>query len=254
MNGIWILLLLILTAVFPAIIVFFWFRVGKPLEGNLVPGGTRRRVPLTLPWFLASLAAGILSLFAAAMIQHTFFLPVPAGTAGTESWNGLAPVFFGVFVRIALVEEASRFLILVPLLAILNRRLTVYGSIGAAAGLVAGLGFAALENASYGMADINITLLRAFTAAPLHGACGIRVGAAVSSVRQHPLKALAFFVSAVLIHGAYNLMIVSPALPAALAIPTAYIALFASLSFIKDSGSDDENSINSRLFKMSREG
>jgi len=230
MNGILILLLLVLTAVFPAIIVFFWFRVKKS--------------PVTLPWFLASLAAGIISLFAAAMIQNSFF------QSGTESWNGIGAVFFGIFVRIALVEEASRFLILIPLLNIFNRRLSVPGvasAAGAAVGLVVGLGFAALENASYGTADINITMLRAFTAAPLHGACGIRVGAAVSAAERRPVKALGFFISAVLIHGAYNLLIVSPAFPAALAIPTAYIALFASLSFIKHSVGDDETSINSKL-------
>ena len=223
MNGIWILLLLVLSAVFPAVIVFFWFRV--------------RKSPVNLPWFLASLAAGIISLFAAAAIQSSFFLP------GSEWRGGLGPVFFGIFVRIALVEEASRFLTLVPLLKVLHRRLgrrfCADSALGAAIGLCAGLGFAALENASYGITDINITLLRAFSAAPLHGACGIRAGAAAAIARQHPVKALGLFIFAVLIHGAYNLFIVSPAFPSALAIPTAFIALFASLPLIKSAGIED---------------
>jgi len=219
MNGILILLLLLLAATLPAIIVFLWFRAGKS--------------GVTLPWFLASLAAGIFSLLLAALIQSLF---PPLGKGGQ---NGLGPVFFGIFIRIALVEEASRLFTLIPLLKAGNRWRNIDRYFAASLGLVAGLGFAAIESATYGVADINITLLRAFTAAPLHGACGIRAGAAVSIALRSPVKALGLFVSAVFIHGAYNLMIVSPVFPPALAIPTALIALFASLSFLKNPGGDE---------------
>ncbi|MCL2318911.1 MAG: PrsW family glutamic-type intramembrane protease [Treponema sp.] len=217
MNGIWILLLLIITAALPAIIVYFWFR--------------SRKSPVTLPWFLVSFTAGIVSLLAAVLIQNLF---PPSGG------GGLGQVFFGVFVRIALVEEASRLITLIPLLKAGNRRPGTDRTFGAALGLTAGLGFAAMENALYGTADIHITLLRIFSAAPLHGACGIRAGSAASIFRQHPVKALFLFLSAVLIHGAYNLMIVSPAVPSLLAVPTAFAAIFASLSSLKTSGEDDE--------------
>ena len=217
MNGIGILLLLILTAALPAILVFFWFRA--------------RKMQLTLPWFLASLAAGIVSLLAASMILY--FIPPPARQ------GGLGLLFFDIFIRIALMEETSRLVTLVPLLKAAGRRRPVNENIGPALGLAAGLGFAALESASYGMADINITLLRAFTAAPLHGACGIRAGAAVSIAKSRPLKALGLFISAVIIHGAYNLMIVNPAFPSVLAIPTALAALFASLPLVKSGGRDE---------------
>ena len=218
MSGIWILLLLILTAALPAIIVFFWFRSGKS--------------PVTLPWFLVSFAAGIISLLAAALVQ-SFFPHTGTG--------GLGSVFFGVFVRIALVEEASRFVTLIPLLKAGSRRRPPERTFGAALGLAAGLGFAAMENAFYGTADIHITLLRAFTAAPLHGACGIRAGTAASIFRQHPVKAIFYFISVILIHGAYNLLVVSPALPSLLAVPAAFAALFASLPLIKTPGDDNGN-------------
>ena len=218
MKGIWILLLLILTAALPLIIVFVWFRY--------------RKSPLTLPWFLAALIAGFISLFAAVLIQN--FFPSPGR-------DRLGPVLFGVFVRIALVEEASRLVTLIPLFLTGKRRGSTDTTFGAALGLAAGLGFAALENAVYGTADIYITLLRAFTAAPLHGACGIRAGAAVFSSGKHPAKAFFLFVSAVIIHGAYNLMIVSPGFPSVLAAPAAYAALFASLSYIKTAGKDEDN-------------
>ena len=107
---------------------------------------------------------------------------------------------------------------------------------GPALGLAAGLGFAALENAFYGMADINITLLRSFTAALLHGACGIRAGTAVSVIGERPLRALSLFISTVIIHGTYNLIIISPPVPSVLAIPIALAAFFASLYLLKSNG------------------
>ena len=223
MNGTWILILLILTAALPAIIVFFWFRA--------------RKSGVTLPWFLASLAAGIFSLLIVALIQRLFFPP------GRDGAGGLGSIFFAIFIRIALVEEASRLVTLIPLIKAGNRRRTMDRTFGAALGLAAGLGFAMIENASYGIADINIALLRVFTAAPLHGACGIRAGVSVSIFKQRPVKALFLFISAVIIHGAYNLMIVSPAIPSVLAVLVAFAALFASLFYIRDSEIDNENVI-----------
>jgi len=209
MSGILILLLLLLSAALPVIIIFVWFRARKRF--------------ITPSWFLASLAAGLVSLLPAVLIQSLF--PPPGGT-------GPGQLFFSVFIRIALVEEASRFIPLAPLLAAGNRRVNAGKAFYASLGFIAGLGFAMVENATYGIADINITLIRAFTAAPLHGACGIRAGEAVFIFRQHPVKALFLFISVVLIHGAYNLMILSPVLPSILAVPVAYAALFASLHVI----------------------
>jgi len=217
MNGIWVLLLLLLTATLPAIIVFFWLK--------------SRKSPITLPWFLLSFVAGIISFIIAAMIQG-FFVPYRR--------EALWPIFFNIFIRIALVEEASRIIVLFFLKKARKNR---WNSIafGAAIGLITGLGFAAIENAYYGLANINITLLRLFTAAPLHAACGIRAGTAVSIVPQHPVKAFFLFLSSVLIHGAYNLMIVSPAIPSFLAILIALVALFASFPYLTDMDNDNES-------------
>lgn len=212
MNGIWILLFLLLIAALPVLVVFLWFRAAKS--------------PITMRWFLLALTAGVFSLVPAAFIQNLF--PFQAG-------GGLGHIFFGVFVRIALIEEASRLVTLVPLLKAGASRRSMDSSFAAGLGLAAGLGFAAIENAFYGTADFRITLLRAFTAAPLHGACAIRAGVAVLFFRQQPLKAFLLFASAVLIHGAYNLIIISPALPSLLALPIAFAALFATLPYLKDS-------------------
>ena len=216
MSGILMLLLLLLAATLPAIIALFWLRAQKSR--------------LTLPWFLVFFAGGIASLLPAALIQS--FFPY----FGKGGFYGMGQLFFGVFIRVALVEEASRFFTLVPLLKAGARRRPIDSAFSAALGLAAGLGFAAMENAFYGTANIQITLLRALTAAPLHGACGISAGAAVSSAKSSPIKALGLFISSVIIHGAYNLMIVNPALPSFLAIPAAFAALFASVHLIKTPG------------------
>lgn len=218
MNGILILLLLILIAALPAIIVYFWFRA--------------KNSPVTLPWFLASLAAGIVSLLVAVLAQK-FFSPLGR--------DGLGPLLFGIFIRIALVEEASRLVCLIALFSVSKRwGLDTNKPFGAAIGLVSGLGFAMIENTFYGLQDINIILLRGITAAPLHSACGIRAGTAIFTANEHPLNSLFLFISAILIHGAYNLMIVSPALPSMLAIPIAFAALFASIHLIKPKDKDNE--------------
>ena len=210
MTESWILLLLIFTAALPLILALCWFRFAKP--------------PVTLPWFLTFLAAGIVSLFAAALLQSL----VPQ--LGGGGWNML---FLDRLVRIALIEELSRIMAMVPLFMAASRRQSRDVSFYTALGLTSGLGFAMLESALYGMADIQLTLLRAFTSAPLHGACGIRAAAAVFYFGKYPVKASFLFIFAVLIHGAYNIVIASPAIPSALAVLIAFTALFSSLPFLK---------------------
>ena len=210
MNSLLIFSLLIVTAILPVIILYVWYRRGKS--------------PVSLPWFLASLAAGIVSLVVAALAQN--FFPFPGLP------NSMGSIFFAVFIRIALVEELSRGFTLLPLIKAPSPRRGL--NFAAALGLAAGLGFAAAENAFYGMANISIILLRLFTAVPLHGACGIRAAAAVFKFRTQPLGAVFLFASAVIIHGAYNLIILSPAIPGFLAVPAALAALFISLPLLKD--------------------
>jgi RsiW-degrading membrane proteinase PrsW (M82 family) len=217
MNGIWVLLLLLLTATLPAIIVFFWLKSSKS--------------SVTLPWFLISFLAGIISFIVAAIIQ-TFFPLYKTETF----WL----IFFDIFIRIAMVEEAGRIIVLFFFeKASKNRWNNI--AFGAVIGLITGLGFAAIENAYYGLANINITLLRLFTAAPLHAACGIRAGTAVFIAPRHPVKAFSLFISSVFIHGAYNLMIINPAIPSFLAILIALVALFASFPYLSDTDSDNES-------------
>ena len=210
MMGTWILLLILLSSALPAIIVFIWLKVSNS--------------PVTLLWMLASLVAGILSFIGAALIQSFFTL---------ASQYSFGTMLFDIFIRIAMLEEASRIITLVLLLIAASKLEDLDWNIGATLGLIAGLGFALIESAYHGLSDINITMLRAFTAAPLHGACGIRTGAAVFTFGSNKGKSVFYFLSAVIIHGAYNMAIISPAIPSALAILIAITAFLASLTYIK---------------------
>ncbi|MDR0513031.1 MAG: PrsW family intramembrane metalloprotease [Treponema sp.] len=211
MSEIWILLLLILTAASPVIFVFFWFRL--------------RKSSVTALRFFAALSAGIVSLAVAAFLQSL----IPSWYRG-----GAFQEFFNVFFRIAFLEELARLILLIPFFYLVKRRNPVDAKTCASLGLVSGLGFAMLENALYGIADVSIAFLRAFTASPIHAACGIRVGMAVFYSTKQPEKALFSFIFAVFIHGAYNMTITSPALPSFFAVLIAITAIFSSIHFLKD--------------------
>ena len=213
MNSLSLLLLIILVSALPVILLFTWLKLGNS------------DAYISLPWFLLALAAGIVSLSIAALIQNLF----PAPGIIDSIWM----IFFAVFIRIAFVEETSRLFTLFPVIKAGNKYQDP--AFAAALGFAAGLGFAAAENALYGMEDFNLILLRIVTAAPLHAACGIRTGAAVFYSTHSPVRAIFLYLSAIIIHGAYNLIIISPAIPSFLGIPTALAALVVSLPMLKTS-------------------
>jgi RsiW-degrading membrane proteinase PrsW (M82 family) len=222
MNGLWILLLFIFISALPVLAVLIWIRV--------------RRFPIGLPWFLLALLGGALSLGIAAIIQ-ALFPPANKATMGV--------MLFKIFIQIALTEELGRFCIFALLLG-LGRRFSknpessdqrsATPAFDAITGLIAGLGFAVIETAMYGVGDFSIALVRAVTAAPLHGACGTRIGMAVSHIKDAPGLALVRFLYAVGIHGMYDFMIISPGVPQVFPILIAFTALLSSIQLIRYSG------------------
>ncbi|MDR2070061.1 MAG: PrsW family intramembrane metalloprotease [Treponema sp.] len=218
MTGIGILVLLIFISALPILPVFIWFRV--------------IRFPLGPWWILGFLAAGAAALVLAGFLQ-TLFPPLSGIDKGT--------LFFKLFVQIALTEEGGRLLLLLVLLQFMRRFLRrflrrlpeVSLSLGAAGGLLTGLGFAVIETAAYGASDPGAALLRTFTAVPLHGACGSRVGLAAASLPRSPFRALMFFFYAIVIHGMYNFMVISPGLPLFFPIILVFSALFSSIQTIR---------------------
>jgi RsiW-degrading membrane proteinase PrsW (M82 family) len=225
MTGLWVLLLLIFIAALPVLPAYLWFRSRKAL--------------VSFFWFFLSLLTGVFSLLIAAVLQFFF------NTELVSAENGISGILFSIFIRIALTEETGRLLVLLVFFQFGTRLWKKSSAVsddevseriisfGAATGLLNGLGFAIIETASYGMMNINIALLRAFTAAPLHGACGARVGAAALMFKEKTGYALGRFFSAVALHGMYNLMVSNPGTPRILLILIPFFTLFSSLRTIR---------------------
>jgi RsiW-degrading membrane proteinase PrsW (M82 family) len=212
MNGLWILLLLITISALPVLAVLIWIRL--------------RRLPVRPPWFLLTLLGGALSLGLAAVLQSLF--------PKTEE-AGLGALLVKIFIQIALTEELGRLVVFFFLLKLARRfnKEAESPAFAAIAGLIGGLGFAVIETAMYGVGNFNIALGRAVTTAPLHGACGARIGLAVFHLRDAPVRALVRFLYAVGLHGMYNFMILSQGVPMIFPILIAFTALFSSIQLIR---------------------
>ena len=239
MSGAGVLVILLLISSIPAIAVFAWFRLA--------------RYPFSPARFSVSLLAGSASFFPALVLQNML-----AGWGGLFRVMGKWSLVAEIFVRIALTEELSRLLLLAILFSLIRR----FGQAAAeeanprqnpdgvkipavimagAAGLIAGLGFALLESAVYGASNPANALLRAFTAAPLHGACGFRVGSSIAMFRESPAQAVFRFLRAVVIHGIYNFMLLIPGtLPPIAAVLIALFTLAAAVVEIRN-GMREEN-------------
>jgi RsiW-degrading membrane proteinase PrsW (M82 family) len=150
---------------------------------------------------------------------------------------GMGVLLVKIFIQIALTEELGRLVVFSLLLSLARR----FGreedppppAFAAITGLIAGLGFAVIETAMYGVGNFNIALVRAVTTAPLHGACGIRIGVAVSQIRDTPVRALIRFLYAVGLHGMYNFMILNRGIPLVFPALIAFTALFSSIQLIR---------------------
>ena len=205
---------MIAISALPVLAVLLWIRL--------------RRLPVRLPWFLASLLGGALSLGLAAVLQSLF-------PKTDEASMGVLLV--KIFIQIALTEELGRLVVFALLLSLgrrFNRDAEPHSSgFAAITGIIAGLGFAVIETAMYGVGNFNIALVRAVTTAPLHGACGARIGLAVSQIRDAPVLALIRFLYAVGLHGMYNFMILSQGVPLIFPVLIAFTALFSSIQLIR---------------------
>jgi len=224
-------LVIVVISSIPVIAVYVWFRLAK--------------YQFKLIQFLLALLAGAAAFFPALIMQRLLNFPIFTG--------GRLELFYHVFFRIALTEELSRLLMLLVFFYISNRMTKdisgqplswIDVKKGAEIGLVAGLGFAILENAVYAAADTRILLLRAVTAAPLHGACGSRVGTAAVMLRTNPVQAIFRILAATAIHGIYNFMAAAPGLSSIMAILVAFSALFTAISTIHSGWASEEKPLD----------
>jgi len=246
MYGSTVLLIIILISAIPVIAVYIWYRLAKYNISNIQ--------------FLFMLLAGAAALFPALILQNILIIP--------NFLHGRPELFYEFFIRIAFTEELSRFSILtvfflIPAYKRSGSSLTLNNQDdlqsdenqaagqsrkAAAAGLVAGLGFALLENAAYAASDLRVLPLRIIITAAVHGACGSRIGTAAAMIRLNPIQAILRILTATAIHGIYNLMINMPGFSPVLAILIALSALLTSISTITNGFSKtaiDKNTENS---------
>ncbi|MDR0551210.1 MAG: PrsW family intramembrane metalloprotease [Spirochaetaceae bacterium] len=225
-------LLFVFVLILPLAAVYIWYRIV--------------RVPLKLLWFFAALGLGVAALVIAAFVQYLFFLYIKIDN-----------IFFLIFVRTALVEEAARFGIFTLLFAIVKKAQKMdflSGRFAASSGLVSALSFAALESAWYSVESaqssaLHLAILRLVTSVPLHAACGSRAARAAYMCADHknraapylqnaPYSAPRLFVMAVMFHGLYNYFVVST-------IWTVYLAPLLALSvFVSEAVYISKNEYN----------
>jgi hypothetical protein len=224
-SGILLLFLLIIISALPLAAALLWFSLAKILHP---------------PWLIASVLGGMLSLPLAGFLQALF----PAAPV-----SGLASLLVRLFLQIALTEEAGRLAVLAVLLTFFRaaqRRSSLKANLidgaaaepftesqAAAAGLITGFSFALVETIYYGAGGLGIALLRAVTAAPLHGACGSRVAAAVYHIPARPPLALSRFLAAVFIHGSFNFIVLRPNIPHFIPVILTAAVLLPSLKSVQ---------------------
>lgn len=177
--------MLILLTVLPLVVSWLWLK---------------RKVSISTPYFLTALAAGFLSLALAAVVQILLPAMETAATRGSR---------LTFLARAVLIEEGSRLAMLLLFVAaarFFDKTKTVRSGLAAAAGMVAGLAFAAVETASFAVSAQTsgpVRLLR-LSAVLLHTACGIRGALAARALLSKKISFLLDFARAVALHTVYN--------------------------------------------------
>ncbi|WP_156789668.1 PrsW family glutamic-type intramembrane protease [Gracilinema caldarium] len=193
---------------------------------------------------LSTMAIGCLSLFIGSMFQ--LLLPMNTNTT-------ILSLLYSVLVRNAFTEELGRLitfwliLVILPIMGqsrTIPQTFTMYASrdIMIYRGVLAGFVFAMIENISYGLLNLQLVIIRTITSAPLHAACSARIALVVyygwslgtaSQKSKNIGKALFYGISAILIHGFYNLLLLFSAAFAVIPIAIACIALISVLALTK---------------------
>ena len=123
-----------------------------------------------------------------------------------------ASLFLYVFIGIALVEEGVKYFFLKKYL--FNKPDFNEPMDGIVYAVMISLGFATVENIAYVLnnegQEMNVALMRMFTAIPLHAACGVILGYFVGLAKFADNKNILLYKGlffATLVHGLYNYFI-----------------------------------------------
>ena len=185
--------------------------------------------------FAASMLAGLAAVLLAAGAQTVAasFTPQPNLQAGA-TWV----ILYTIFIEIAFTEEMARFLTMLLFVRLLNKVIEKdpYNkpALVKTFGMVSGFSFAVIETIFFTMTNIDSGLIRVISAAPLHGACGIRAARAILDGKRSPGLSALSILFAVALHGIYNSLMQRGGLFTYLGVALAITALISgaqSISF-----------------------
>ncbi len=171
---------------------------------------------------------GVLSLVPAALIE------LGEGVLGFNEQGNIIQILLFAVIGVGLVEELSKYFFLQVYAypkAAFNEPFD-----GIVYSVMIAMGFATGENIMYALTNgLETTLLRMFTAVPLHATCGIIMGfyVGLAKFRPGPLKyILTGLLIVVLIHGAYDFFLFQKDFPALMLMAVVSLAVAVTFSFI----------------------
>jgi RsiW-degrading membrane proteinase PrsW (M82 family) len=223
MSAFSIVLILLFISALPILLVYIWFRICS--------------FPMQFLWFFLAILCGAFSLVFALLLQfpvQSLLSFMPDGAL--PDTGGFAIALLKNFIRVPLTEETGRLIAL-----ILFFRLAVRAGLDperlnsafcTASGLLAGLSFAMFEGVSYGAADAGVAFIRTVSASPLHGACGAHIGLAAMPAGNNTHNTVSLFISAVMVHGMYNYLLINPIISPVFAIILAFLFLVSPVARI----------------------
>ncbi|MFW6211591.1 MAG: PrsW family glutamic-type intramembrane protease [Spirochaetota bacterium] len=120
--------------------------------------------------------------------------------------SGLVRVLFSAFVTAALVEEAAKALVLLP---VLKNEESFPRTAAALKGALAGTGFAVVETLLHIGRTPDIVGIRVLTTWPLHLGAGLLIGYAIAAEREGDrIPMLMGVLAAIAFHGVYDLLLI----------------------------------------------
>jgi hypothetical protein len=225
MSAVFVVALMILVAVLPVVLGCWYFRAKHAMAMRF--------------FFVATLAGMAAVLLAAgAQLLVAPLSPQPNLETGTK-WA----ILYTIFIEIASTEELARFLTLMLCASALKKTLEAAPNKTAlvrVTGMISGFSFAAVETIFFTMTNPDSGIIRAISAVPLHGACGIKAANAVLNSKRSPGLSLLSIVFAIALHGTYNFLVQRGGLFSYLGIALAVTALLSGAQSIRFEESGDE--------------
>lgn len=173
-------------------------------------------------------------LFGLLSIVPALIIELSADATGINTQHGPVVTFIYAFFIVALSEEMSKYFFL--RVYAYRRKEFNEPFDGIVYSVMISMGFATLENIFYAISGgLSTTMLRMFTAVPLHASCAILMGYFVGLAKFRTSPALYMFLGilfAVLLHGIYDFFLFINDIPALAIIAFVSLSGGIFLSFV----------------------